>query len=80
MQLHNNTYADPDASALIIHAYAMCLSLSFSTLVHNNPLVLTSCGLACLELVKVPPADGQAALVLVHALAELVDVICARTA
>jgi hypothetical protein len=41
------------------------------------PLVLAGCGLACLELVQVPAADGQAALVLVHALAEVVDV--ART-
>ena len=37
-------------------------------------LVLTSGSLARLELVQVPSADGQAALVLVHALAEVVDV------
>jgi hypothetical protein len=40
----------------------------------HNPLVLTGGGLACLELVQVPSTDSQAALVLVHALAEVVDV------
>ena len=52
----------------------MCLSL-----LHKIPLVLASRGLACLELVKVPSAYGQAALVVVHALAELIDVVCACT-
>lgn len=38
------------------------------------PLVLAGSLLAGLELVKVPSADVQRALVLVHALAEVVDV------
>lgn len=42
-------------------------------------LVLASSGLACFELVKVPSTDGEASLVLVHALPELVDVVCAST-
>jgi hypothetical protein len=50
------------------HAYAM----------FPSPLVLTSRLLARLELVQVPSADGQAALVVVHALAEGVDVVRAR--
>lgn len=37
-------------------------------------LVLGSSSLASLELVKVPAADGETALVLVHALAEVGDV------
>lgn len=42
-------------------------------------LVLASSGLACFELVKVPSTDGEASLVLVHTLPELVDVVCACT-
>src|SRR5262245_34356090 len=37
-------------------------------------LVLRSCLLTSLQLVQIPAANGQAALVLVHALAEVVDV------
>jgi hypothetical protein len=37
-------------------------------------LILASRGLASLELIQVPSTDGQATLVLVHALAEVVDV------
>lgn len=52
----------------------------FVLLLHQNySLVLTSRRLACLELVKVPSTDSQAALVLVHALAEALDVVCAGT-
>lgn len=40
-------------------------------------LVLASSRLARLQLIEVPSTDSQAALVLVHALAELVDVVCA---
>jgi hypothetical protein len=43
-------------------------------------LVLTSGGLASLELIQVPAANGQTTLVLVHALAEVVDVSRASTA
>lgn len=42
------------------------------------PLVLAGSGLARLELVKVPAADGQVALVLVHAAPEVADVLCAH--
>jgi hypothetical protein len=41
-------------------------------------LVLTSSLLTSLELVKVPSADGQTALILVHAFAESVDIVRAR--
>lgn len=45
----------------------------------NNPqthstLILPRSRLARLELIQVPPADGKASLVLVHALAEVIDV------
>ena len=43
------------------------------------PLVLAGCRLARLELVQVPTTDSQTTLVLVHALAEALHVICART-
>jgi hypothetical protein len=43
-----------------------------------HALVLARRLLARLELVQVPSADGQAALVVVHALAEVVDVGSAR--
>ena len=42
------------------------------------PLVLAGSGLARLELVKVPAADGQVAMVLVHAAPEVADVLCAH--
>ena len=42
-------------------------------------LVLTSRRLAGLELVQVPATDSQTTLVLVHALAEALDIVCART-
>ena len=42
------------------------------------PLVLAGSGLARLELVKVPTADGQVALVLVHAAPEVGDVLRAH--
>ena len=45
---------------------------------HCN-LVLTSRRLAGLELVQVPATDSQTTLVLVHALAEALDIVCART-
>lgn len=53
------------------HAYAMS-----PPHLHYPPstLVLSRGRLARLELVQVPSADGQAALVLVHALAEVIDV------
>ena len=41
-------------------------------------LVLAGGSLARLELVKVPAADGQVALVLVHAAPEVADVLCAH--
>lgn len=43
-----------------------------------DPLVLASRGLASLELVKIPTTDSQTTLVLIHALAEALDVVCAR--
>ena len=42
-------------------------------------LVLTSRRLAGLELVQVPATDSQTTLVLVHALAEALDIVRART-
>ena len=51
------------------HAYAIFPSL----------LVLSSRLLARLELVQVPATDSQTTLVLVHALAEALDIVCART-
>ena len=42
-------------------------------------LVLTGRRLAGLELVQVPATDSQTTLVLVHALAEALDIVCART-
>jgi hypothetical protein len=47
-------------------------------LFHCN-LVLTGRRLAGLELVQVPATDSQTTLVLVHALAEALDIVCART-
>lgn len=41
-------------------------------------LVLAGGSLARLELVKVPAADGQVALVLVHAAPEVADILCAN--
>lgn len=67
---------------------ALCLATSTrknyapppSSVLSSGPLlVLRSCLLAGLELVEVPSADGQAALVLVHALAEVADICCADT-
>lgn len=40
----------------------------------RSNLVLSSRSLASLELIQIPAANGQAALVLIHALAEVVDV------
>lgn len=40
-------------------------------------LVLASCCLTRLELVQVPPTNGQATLILVHALAEALHIVCA---
>ena len=34
--------------------------------------------LARLQLVEIPPADGQVAAVLIHTLAEAVDILCAH--
>lgn len=42
------------------------------------PLILTSRSLASLELIKVPTADGQTALVLIHTPAKAGDVLGAR--
>ena len=54
----------------------ICLGLppliSSSTL-----LVLTSRLLACLQLIQVPPANGQVAIILRHAVVEVLDVTCA---
>jgi hypothetical protein len=46
----------------------------------STHLVLTSRRLTRLKLVQIPSTDGQASLVVIHALAELVDVVraCAR--
>jgi hypothetical protein len=44
----------------------------------SSPLVLAGGSLARLELVKVPAADGEVALVLVHAAPEVGDVLCAN--
>jgi len=44
----------------------------------SSPLVLAGSSLARLELVKVPAADGEVALVLVHAAPEVGDVLCAH--
>jgi hypothetical protein len=49
-----------------------------SRVFHYN-LVLTSRRLAGLELVQVPATDSQTTLVLVHALAEALDIVRART-
>jgi hypothetical protein len=51
---------------LILHFYS------------SSPLVLAGSSLARLELVKVPAADGEVALVLVHAAPEVGDVLCAN--
>jgi hypothetical protein len=42
-------------------------------------LVRTSRRLTRLKLVKIPPTDRQTALVIIHALAEAPDIVCART-
>ena len=49
---------------------------------HEAPfhLVLRSSLLACLQLIQVPSANRQAPLVVVHALAEVVDIGRARAA
>lgn len=55
-----------------------CSSLPLHSISLYYTLVLTSRSLASLQLIQVPPADCQATLVLVHALAERVDVLSAR--
>jgi hypothetical protein len=77
------------------HKYSPCIflcNISFLSNLYNwaSPLfpisrvfrcklVLTSRRLAGLELVQVPATDSQTTLVLVHALAEALDIVCART-
>lgn len=62
--------------ASFIHKFILLLrSRPPSDVAH---LVLASSSLASLELVKVPAADGQVALVLVHAAAEVGDVLRAH--
>jgi hypothetical protein len=63
-------------ASLSSQAYAISFSHPLYTSFH---LVLTSRSLARLELIQVPPTDSQATLVLVHALAEVVDVSATRT-
>ena len=46
-----------------------------SSFLYTAPLVLASRRLTRLELVKIPSTDGQTALVIVHALAEALDVV-----
>ena len=45
----------------------------------HPPLVLSRGLLARLQLIQVPSTDRQAALVLIHALPEILDVACAGT-
>lgn len=59
--------------------YRLLISEDAPTQRSHLPLVLAGSGLARLELVKVPTADGQVALVLVHAAPEVADVLCANT-
>ena len=49
------------------------LDLAYPLLAPHS-LILASGALARLELVEIPSADGQAALVVVHALAEVANV------
>jgi hypothetical protein len=46
---------------------------------YDTILVLTSGGLASLKLVQIPSTDCQTSLVLIHTLAERVDVLGAGT-
>lgn len=62
-------------SSRIFHRIPISISISC-----RHPLVLRSSLLARLQLIQIPPADGQAALVLIHALAEVVDVRLAGAA
>ncbi|KAH8623704.1 hypothetical protein IG631_21409 [Alternaria alternata] len=75
------------------HKYSPCIFLCtspfFESIQSASPcpqsrvfrcnLVLTSRRLAGLELIQVPATDSQTTLVLVHALAEALDIVCART-
>jgi hypothetical protein len=59
-----------------IHHNAM--QSSIPSFYSSSPLVLAGSSLARLELVKVPAADGEVALVLVHAAPEVGDVLSAN--
>ena len=59
---------------LFLVLFFLCMPSSYDTV-----LVLTSGGLASLELVQIPPTDCQTSLVLIHTPAERVDVLGART-
>lgn len=52
--------------------------LNFPFVPVTSSLVLASSCLASLQLIKIPPTDRQAALVLVHALSESIDIVLAR--
>lgn len=72
MQIFSNISPLPPTSPLL--SYHSILPTT------NTPLVLRSSLLARLQLIQIPPANRQAALVIVHALAEVVDVGLARAA
>jgi hypothetical protein len=58
-----------------LNVYAVYPFISSSFLRPVKHLILTSRRLTRLKLVQVPSTDSQASLVVVHALAELVDVV-----
>jgi hypothetical protein len=61
-------------ASAISYAFAM-FNLDIPALRYPLPLVLSRGLLTRLELVQVPSTHGQAALVVVHAFAKLVDVV-----
>jgi hypothetical protein len=66
-------------SLLPLFNFLSPITLSTSSFQYTSSLVLTSRRLTRLELVKIPSTDSQTALVVIHALAEALDVVCART-
>jgi hypothetical protein len=66
---------------LLLHAHLLhpLFVLRIIHMVQYSTLVLTSRRLTSLKLVKIPPTNRQTTLVVIHALAEALDVICART-
>lgn len=63
------------------NAYSkMPLTMQYTQLAHtisHSHLILSSSLLTSLKLIKIPPTNAQRALILIHTLAESIDIVCA---